>query len=301
MRKIGSVRSLEMAHTFSDYLASLDIENQVRTEESFFEIWVLNDSQLDLATSELNQYIFNPFDEKYLKSKGAARALEKTQAKEQRQYEKEVKDLRRSLAVSNRSWGPITITFIGISVLVALVSQLGRNTDPVSFLYITNFEKAGRYISYSTQLSQYLGFDFYRLFTPIFLHFGILHLVFNMMWLKDLGSIIEKHHGSLYYIILMLVIAGASNLAQFLVSGPSFGGMSGVVYGLLGFLWIRGKCDPYYHIILNKQVVVMMIVWFFVCLTGLLGPVANTVHGVGLAMGMLWGYLSSGQIIKRHK
>jgi GlpG protein len=70
----------------------------------------------------------------------------------------------------------------------------------------------------------------------MFLHFSPLHLLFNMMWLKDLGGVIEVRRGRWRYLGLVLLIAGISNLAQGIVSGPFFGGMSGVVFGLFGYI-----------------------------------------------------------------
>jgi GlpG protein len=93
--------------------------------------------------------------------------------------------------------------------------------------------------------------------------------------------------------MLVLVIAAASNMGQFLMSGPLFGGMSGVVYGLLGYTWIRGKYDPSSGLFVHPQTVTLMIVWFFVCLVGLVGHVANTAHGVGFAVGITWGFISA--------
>jgi GlpG protein len=92
---------------------------------------------------------------------------------------------------------------------------------------------------------------------------------------------------------LTLVLGGLSNLAEFLVSGPSFGGMSGVVYGLLGYIWMQGRFNPASRLSLQPQTVTFMIVWFFVCLAGLVGPIANTAHGVGLAVGVAWGFLDA--------
>ena len=69
--------------------------------------------------------------------------------------------------------------------------------------------------------------------------------------------------------------------------------MSGVVYGLFGYIWIRGKLDPASGLYMEQINVVLMLVWFVVCLTGMVGPIANVVHGVGLAMGALWGYISA--------
>src|SRR5690606_22896322 len=75
--------------------------------------------------------------------------------------------------------------------------------------------------------------------TPAFLHFGVLHLVFNTLWLWYLGSMIESLQSSWRYLGLILFAAFAGNTAQYLTShSVNFGGMSGVVYGLIGYIWI---------------------------------------------------------------
>ena len=126
----------------------------------------------------------------------------------------------------------------------------------------------------------------------MFIHYGILHILFNMLWLHDLGSMIEGRQSTQKLAFLVFAIAGISNLAQYVVSGPKFGGMSGVVYGLLGYIWMRGKFDPGSGLFLHPSTVTMMLIWFVICLTGFVGA-ANTVHATGLAMGMAWGYFSS--------
>jgi GlpG protein len=127
----------------------------------------------------------------------------------------------------------------------------------------------------------------------MFLHFNILHLLFNMLWLRDLGSMIEARKGSWMFLLLVLVLAGTSNVGQYLLSGPMFGGMSGVVYGLLGYIWMQSKFNPASGLSLQPQTVTMMILWFVLCLTGMVGHIANTVHAVGLAGGIAWGFLEA--------
>ena len=95
---------------------------------------------------------------------------------------------------------------------------------------------------------------------------NLLHLLFNMLWLKDLGSMIEARKGTSRCSSWSLVIGVGSNLGQDLVGGPDFGGMSGVIYGLFGYIWMRGKFDPASGLRLHPTNVVMMVGWFFLCL-----------------------------------
>ncbi|HED15094.1 MAG TPA: rhomboid family intramembrane serine protease [Gammaproteobacteria bacterium] len=127
--------------------------------------------------------------------------------------------------------------------------------------------------------------QWWRLLTPIFLHFGLLHLVFNMLWLWDLGDVLERVQGSRWLLLFVIFIGIASNLAQYVYAGPLFGGMSGVVYGLLGYLWLRGYLDPHFPLRPNKSVVYLMLGWFVLAWTGLLGPIANMAHTIGLTGG----------------
>ena len=95
--------------------------------------------------------------------------------------------------------------------------------------------------------------------------------------------------------MLFRSFALASNLAQYTVHHEqwNFGGMSGVNYGLIGYVWIRGKLDPGSGLHLDKPSVVMAIGFFFLCFTGWFGPVANTAHAAGLICGMAWGWITA--------
>jgi GlpG protein len=129
----------------------------------------------------------------------------------------------------------------------------------------------------------------WRLITPIFIHFGPLHLLFNLFWLRDFGSMIEVRQGMLKLALLVVVLGVASNLGQYLIGGPDFGGMSGVLYGLFGYIWLRGQCDPASGLALAPTTVSVMMIWFFLCLFGIIGSVANGTHAVGLVLGVVWG------------
>jgi membrane associated rhomboid family serine protease len=131
------------------------------------------------------------------------------------------------------------------------------------------------------------------LITPIFIHFGLLHILFNSLWLWELGGAIERTSQAWKLGVLVLVIGLLSNLAQYFYAGPYFGGMSGVVYGLLGYVWAQGRFNPAARLVLNQSVMAMMMIWFVLCWTGWLGPVANMAHSAGLLAGLLWGWLEA--------
>jgi GlpG protein len=126
----------------------------------------------------------------------------------------------------------------------------------------------------------------WRLITPIFIHWGILHLIFNLFWLRDLGGMIEVQRGTRVLLPLVLVVAILSNIAQYYHHGPSgFGGMSGVNYGLFAYVWIKGRYQPYLGLGISQQSTMILIAWLFLCMTGLVGDIANTAHVVGLIVG----------------
>lgn len=212
---------------------------------------------------------------------------------------------------------PITVLLIIICGIVAAVSQLGSKTSPVSWLYFSepppqeqlallgerleSIEAAGGEESAeyeeilklydeamtptSRPLAQIEHGQIWRLVTPMFLHFGPVHLLFNIMWLWTLGRPLETLLRRTRYVLLVLVIALVSNSAQAFFSGTNFGGMSGVVYGLAGFFMVHQKLNPNGGLYLDPRTVRFMLIWLVLCFTGLLGPIANWAHTFGLLAG----------------
>ena len=185
----------------------------------------------------------------------------------------------------------LTATLIASSAIIAVLSSLGKDYQVLQFLFISE---------YRSGLPEILGGQLWRLITPIIIHFGILHFIFNMMWLYDLGSTIEQRQGVGRMAILVVVTAVLSNLAQFYWGGPGFGGMSGVVYGLLAYVWVQGKFNPRAGIGLHQHIVIMMSIWFVICWLGLIGNIANMAHTVGLICGAILGLIFSPQFWRRY-
>ncbi|MBS1270750.1 MAG: Rhomboid protease GlpG [Gammaproteobacteria bacterium] len=176
----------------------------------------------------------------------------------------------------------VTLILLGISVLVSLYSSFGSQLEPIRGWFITEYLDAG--------LPEIRSGELWRLLSPIFLHFAWFHLAFNGIWMWQLGSIIETRLGPWGLLTLVVIIGSGSNLAQYLSTGPLFGGLSGVVYGLLGYFWIQGRCNPRFGLVLNNAVVYLMLGWFVLCWVGIIPNVANWAHtaGLGLGMGAAW-------------
>lgn len=86
--------------------------------------------------------------------------------------------------------------------------------------------------------------EYWRAATPILLHYNFLHLLFNMLWLLVLGELVEERIGSPRFLLIVLLTAATSNLAQYLMTGSNFVGISGVLCGLFGFIWARQRIAP---------------------------------------------------------
>jgi GlpG protein len=193
----------------------------------------------------------------------------------------------------------VTLVLIGISVLVFLYSVLISNlSTPVGFS-MTQREAGlkaveGLFITLQPEaaLPEVRSGQFWRIITPIFLHFHLLHIAFNSVAMWVLGSVLERRMGAGDMVVLVLVIGIGSNLAEYLGTGPWFGGLSGVVYGLLGYFWIQGRFNPRFGLRLHNHVVYLMLGWFVLCWINVIPNVANWAHTAGLGLGMAAAWVS---------
>jgi len=129
--------------------------------------------------------------------------------------------------------------------------------------------------------------EIWRFITPAVLHFSAMHFFFNLFWWWYLGGRIEHQLGSLTLVLLFVGSAVIANLAQFYSSGPYFGGLSGVVYGLLGFCAVLSYRQPRHPLYLPPGLLVFMIGWLLLGYTDLLWvKVANEAHLAGLVSGL---------------
>ncbi|MFC3034159.1 rhomboid family intramembrane serine protease GlpG [Pseudoalteromonas fenneropenaei] len=132
----------------------------------------------------------------------------------------------------------------------------------------------------------------YRWLTPALLHFGALHLIFNLMWWLYLGDKLAKRYGTLLIVTLSIGSAAISNWAQYLMVDGNFGGLSGVVYALFGFAWVVGLRDKQTPVLIQKPLFGFMLLWLVFGFTDLFFiSMANWAHLFGLLSGALLGAL----------
>ena len=193
------------------------------------------------------------------------------------------------------------IPIIFISIGIALVSNYGSFISVIEPLTFLKFDS-----SISRGLIQFLSFDqtyyiyneWWRLITPMLIHFSFAHLAFNCLWIYVLGSKIEEYDGHFIFFLLVIISSLGANFLQYIFSGPSlFGGLSGVIYGMLGycmFVEFESKKERYD---LPPAIYLFMLVWLVLGFMGILnlfgfGNVANFAHLGGLIFGIIFAMIT---------
>lgn len=185
---------------------------------------------------------------------------------------------------------PLTCVLVALSIVGFFIGMFDHELRYMPWLTFFEFATQGNDLEFKLPVREY-----WRLITPIFLHFSLLHIAFNMLWLWDLGGRIERVQGTWRLLGIVLLIGAGSNIAQAVFAGKSiFGGMSGVIYGLLSYSWAWGalRRDPALHV--PTPVVVVMVAWLLICMVGFtellgVGGVANAAHMGGLVLGLVLG------------
>jgi GlpG protein len=298
MRSIGNLPNEQQARLFGDYLLAHGIKNEVEADaDRSWLIWVADDDHLAQARESLEKFRINPASPEFTRKAADAERVRAEERKSQAAWRRKVRG-RRSIFPGSSTFGagPLTFALVCACAVVAALSNVGENYEAVSGLFISYLVPAS-----GGWFPEVRSGELWRLITPMLIHFGWPHILGNMLWLFRLGSMIESLHGPGRLALLTLAIACLSNVAQYIYAGPAFGGMSGVNYGLFGYIWLRGKHDPSSGLYVTPQDKLLMLVWFAVCFTGAVGPIANTAHAAGLIAGVAWGRGSAWSAMRNPK
>jgi GlpG protein len=258
-----------IALLFAHYLTSIKIHAKVEQEDSEYVIYCQS-SELDQAKNIFAEFIADPYQEKYQQAAWSSGEVAN------------VNDNSPSLIASFKEQfiahaGWVTLTIFALCWVVFIASLLGLARPAFQLLHFYP----------ELTMDAFLESPL-RLLGPALFHFSWLHIVFNTMWWWQLGGSVERVLGKGALINLFLVTAIFSNLGQFIVTGPNFGGLSGVVYGLVGYVWWYGWLSPEKGLTISKPIIGFLLFWLVLGYVDVL-PVnmANTAHLLGLVSGCL--------------
>ena len=188
--------------------------------------------------------------------------------------------------IRNQYITPVNITLVVINIIVFFVLDVCGNTEDGIYM----FEHGAMY-PYSVLLDH----EWYRLFTSAFLHFGISHLVNNMIMLVCLGSYLERALGSVKYAIFYVISAVGSSLVSMMHMLKTddiavSGGASGIIFAVIGallYLFISNKGHFEDLTMLRFLIMMGLSLYYGFTTTG----VDNAAHLGGLCIGFVLGII----------
>ncbi|SDO07497.1 rhomboid family intramembrane serine protease [Vreelandella arcis] len=197
---------------------------------------------------------------------------------------------------------PVTVSMVAASLVIfALIGVLGDRL--IVALTIVPIGIAGGELTYSSLTDTLASGQVWRLLSPAFLHFGWMHLIFNLMWVWYFGRQVEALQGGRTLLLLLVVAGVGANLAQYATGTVLFGGMSGVVYALLAHVWLMSRRVPGSGFFVPQMLVVFMLGWMVFTMTDMaglvgFGNVANEAHLGGLLVGLVTGWYYSARRLR---
>lgn len=262
MLMITSFSNPRVAQAFVDYMATqgiiLTIQQHTQTD-----VWLADESQAGRVNAELARFLENPGDPRYL-----AASWQSGQTGSGLHYQR-----FPFLATLRERAGPFTLLLMVACIIVFIIMSLVGDQSVM--------------IALAWPYDPSLQFDVWRYFTHALMHFSVMHILFNLLWWWYLGGAVEKRLGSGKLIVITLISALLSGYVQHKFSGPWFGGLSGVVYALMGYAWLRGERDPDSGIYLQRGLITFALIWLIAGWFDLFGmSIANGAHVTGLAVGL---------------
>lgn len=314
MRKIGELADRAQAIRFCDYLLTENISAMAEvsgSDQDAWAIWIRDEDRLDQARDQMRAFRQDPAASKYDVQKQAEEIRKQQEAKNQDRLKQQRKVGGAAWAGSGNfvSQKPrLTIALVVVCVILFFTTDPGVRRSPddtgaklfqtMRFVGVQDYNE-----SEGDPLASVKKGEIWRVFTPNLLHGSMMHLGFNMMALFFLGGAIERLQ-SPFALALLIALTGISAIVLQSVFPPALGGspnvigISGAVYGLFGYLWIRPILQPSFPNLMPASTVIMMLAFmlmFILLPQGSMGgvSVANVAHVAGLVTGIVCAGVAS--------
>jgi GlpG protein len=307
MRFLGEIDGQASAEKFVAYLLTEDIDTHIelaRADSDEWEVWVRDEDRLDRAREELEEFQNNRDASKYGEAITKARKIIEAKERERREAVKNFKrvEANQRKLMSGGRMPPLTLGLFVVCILIGFLtnfssprgaSSLGKSIlEQFRFVTVEDFQESG-----GNPAASILKGQVWRVITPILLHGGILHLAMNMFMFVSLGRLVERWVGTPRFAVMVLLLAVAPNLLQglspeWMHGTPFFVGISGVLYGLFGYVWIRSSLNPTHGVSIPFPFVVILVGLIVVGLSGLVPnwQFADLCHLGGLVVGCGLGF-----------
>jgi len=320
MRQLGTFDNERDAERLAAWLVAQRIDAQAEDAgPSEWAVWVRDEDQLPKAREALEHFRANPHDARYANAERDAAELRRREEAQRRDAQKNVVQMRNRWGNPAAGMGmgmgasprrcPLVLTLIVAAFLVSIFTSFGEEQSGglVDHLWFAAPAAVRTEMQVRAPMwTNVLRGEVWRLVTPIFIHGDWIHLIMNVLVLYTFGGQIENRRGTLYLAGLALVLAVTSNLGQAVEATlrehfSRFGGLSGVGYGLFGYLLVKTKYDNREGYLLSPVTSFILLLFFFLCIGGAFPPlnsvlpeslthVANSAHAVGLIVGAALAY-----------
>lgn len=186
-----------------------------------------------------------------------------------------------------------TYGLISLLIVVFLVDFMVLNQEGTKVLSVDHLLKGNQW-GYLSKYGRLLNVsamspEWWRLFTCMFLHAGIPHLIVNCIGLYCIGSIVEQRLGGNKLLVIYILSGIGSAIITMLVTYGSVGA-SGAIYGIGGTLLILIIRDRK-NVWSARPVMQKIIIIVYLTIPNLSGVNTLISHEVGLIIGILLGLL----------
>lgn len=271
MVRLMVLNNARVAQAFIDYMASRQISIQMSPEgEGRVALWLLDDQHQVETEAELNRFLSEPSHKRY---QAASWDVAETRQSQFHYHTPSFLSMLKSKA------GPVTLSIMLLCVVIFILQQFGFNRQIFQILHFPALDGQ--------------QWQLWRWLSHAVLHFSVMHIAFNILWWWQLGGDIEKKLGGLKLLQIFAISSALSGAGQYWVEGANFGGLSGVVYALVGYLWVVSTKAPQLGLTIPRQIVGFMLIWLVLGYVQPFMAIANTAHLAGLVAGLGVGWIDS--------